>query len=431
MSISSIRQKLKKIPSSVLLASGFFSLIIIGTILLLLPFSTTKEITFIDALFISTSAVCVTGLSPIEICSTLTIFGQIVLMCLFQIGGLGYALLLVSIISLTNGNLSFRNKLLVRESFGVDNKMNTKEIIIFVLVTTFICELIGTIILSFAFYPFLGNKGVFIALFTAISAFNNAGFDLFGNSLISYNSNALVLLTVSALIIIGGLGFIVLKDLLVPKGHRLRLSIHSKIVLLMTSILLIFGTLGFIFTQHLSIVEAFFQAVTTRTAGFCSFDQSLLTPRAYILTIFLMFIGASPCSTGGGIKTTTLFTAIGSCISLLKGKDFIAFKRYISKDTVIKALFIFLVAILVIFFSCLILSFTEPDIPLSALFYEVTSALATVGLSQNITSLLSVTSKIIIIFLMYIGRVGILTILSCISAETKHVEYLEGKVIVG
>ena len=431
MSISYYRQKLKKVPSSLLLALGFFSLIILGTILLLLPISTTKDLSFIDALFVSTSAVCVTGLSPIEICSNLTFFGQIVLMCLFQIGGLGYALLLVSLISLTNGNLSFKNKLLVRESFGVDNRMNTKEIIKFVLISTFICELLGTIILSFVFFKTEGLKGIFIALFTAVSAFNNAGFDLFGTSLITYNNNAVVLLTVSSLIIIGGLGFIVLKELLIPQGHRLRLSVHSKIVLFMTIILIVFGTIGFIITQHLSILEAFFQAVTTRTAGFCSFDQSLLTPRAYILTIFLMFIGASPCSTGGGIKTTTLFTAIGSSLSLLKGKDFIAFKRYISKDTVIKALFIFLIAILVIFFSCLILSFAEPDIPLSALFYEVTSALATVGLSQNITSLLSITSKIIIIILMYIGRVGILTILSCLSSENKHVEYLEGKVIVG
>ena len=431
MGISHIHQKIKKLPSSLLLALGFFCIILLGTFLLMLPFSTTKAISPIDALFIATSAVCVTGLSPIEICSTLTLFGQIVLMSLFQIGGLGYAILLVSLITITNGTLSFKNKLLVRESFGVDNRTNTKEIIKFVLISTFICEALGTILLSVAFFPQYGNRGIFIALFTAVSAFNNAGFDLFGNSLIAYNNSALVLLTVASLIIIGGLGFLVLKELIIPQRHRIRLSVHTKIVLLMTIILLLSGTVGFIITQKLSVLEAFFQAVTTRTAGFCSFDQSILTPKAYVLTIFLMFIGASPCSTGGGIKTTTLFTALGSCFSLLKGKDFIVFKRYISKDTVIKALFIFLVAVLMIFFSCMILSFSEPDIPLSALFYEVVSALATVGLSQNITSLLSVTSKIIIIFLMYIGRVGILTILSCFSSEAKHIEYLEGKVIVG
>ena len=431
MDISKLRQRIKKIPSSFLLAMGFVSLIVIGTILLLLPISSNENIKFLDALFVATSAVCVTGLSPIDVSVTLTTFGQIVLMSLFQIVGLGYALLLVSIITVTNGNLSFKNKLLIRESFGLDNRTNIKTIIKFVILTTLICEVIGAIALAFPFFKDFGIKGIFIALFTSVSAFNNAGFDLFGTSLINYHDNPVVLLTVSFLIIVGGLGFIVLKELLTKKGKRIRLSIHSKIVLLVTAILLLLGTLGFILTQKLSPLEAFFQAVTTRTAGFCSFDQSLLTPRAYLLTILLMFIGASPCSTGGGIKTTTLFTALGSSLSILRGKDFIAFKRFISKDTIIKALFIFLFAILTIFISCIILAFIEPDIPLSALFYEVTSALATVGLSQNITVLLSPLSKIIIILLMYIGRVGILTILSCIATDIKHVNYLEGKVIVG
>ncbi|MGN0906323.1 MAG: TrkH family potassium uptake protein [Bullifex sp.] len=431
MSLKSLRRKIRKAPPSVLLATGFLSIIITGTVLLMLPVSTESGISLTDALFVSTSAVCVTGLSPVDISLTLTTFGQSVLMTLFQIGGLGYALLLVTVITAANGNLSFRNKSLLRESFGMDNRMKVGKVIKFVLLLTFISEGLGTLLLSIPFVRDEGIKGVFIALFTSVSAFNNAGFDLFGDSLTRYSDKAEVLIPVALLIITGGIGFLVLRELILHEKRRKKLSVHAKIVLLMTALLLFIGMLGFMFFQKMSPLEAFFQSVTTRTAGFTTFDQSTLTPAAFLLTIVLMFIGASPCSTAGGIKTTTLFAAIGASYSLLSGKDFVTFRRSVSHQTVSRALYIIVIASLMIFAGTFILSLTEPDIPLSALFYEVTSALATVGLSQNVTGELSTVSKFIIIVLMYVGRVGILTILSCFKVEEKHVKYIEGKLIVG
>ena len=432
MSFKGVRRRIRKTPPSVLLATGFLSIIITGTVLLMLPVSTVSGISLTDALFVSTSAVCVTGLSPIDVSQTLTTFGQSVLMTLFQIGGLGYALLLVVVITAANGNLSFRNKTLLRESFGMDNRMKVGRVIRFVLLLTLICEALGTAVLSVPFVRDNGPQGVFIALFTAVSAFNNAGFDLFGDSLTRYASEAGVLIPVAFLIIIGGVGFLVLRELIIPpKNGRKRLSVHTKIVLIMTLLLLVLGTVGFMFFQDMSPLEAFFQSVTTRTAGFTTFDQGTLKPAAFLLTILLMFIGASPCSTGGGIKTTTLFAALGASYSLLTGKDFVTFRRSISSQTVSRALYIIVIAALMIFGSTFLLSVTEPDLPLSALFYEVTSALATVGLSQNVTGELNALSKCIIIVLMYVGRVGILTILSCFTGEEKHVKYIEGKIIVG
>ena len=431
MGLKSFRRKIRKTPPSVLLTTGFLSIILTGTALLLLPVSTTSGISITDAFFVATSAVCVTGLSPIDVSTSLTLFGQGVLMTLFQIGGLGYALLLVVVITAANGSLSFRNKALLRESFGMDNRMKVSRVIRFVLLLTFISEGVGTILLSIPFVRDHGSEGVFIALFTSVSAFNNAGFDLFGNSLIGYADSAAVLIPVALLIITGGVGFLVLREIIVPGKGRKKLSVHTKVVILMTLLLLATGTVGFIVLQGMDPLEAFFQAVTTRTAGFTTFDQSTLTPAAFMMTIMLMFIGASPCSTGGGIKTTTLFAALGATYSLLSGKDFVTFRRSISIQTVTRALYIIVIATLVVFAGTFILSVTEPDIPLSALFYEVTSALATVGLSQNVTGELNTLSKYIIIILMYVGRVGILTILSCFTVDEKHIKYIEGKIIVG
>lgn len=431
MGLKSFRRKIRKTPPSVLLTTGFLSIILTGTALLLLPVSTTSGISITDAFFVATSAVCVTGLSPIDVSTSLTLFGQGVLMTLFQIGGLGYALLLVAVITAANGSLSFRNKALLRESFGMDNRMKVSRVIRFVLLLTFISEGVGTILLSIPFVRDHGSEGVFIALFTSVSAFNNAGFDLFGDSLTRYGGEWQVLIPVALLIITGGIGFLVLRELLIPNRGRKKLSVHTKIVIVMTVLLLILGTVGFIVLQGMDPLEAFFQSVTTRTAGFTTFDQGTLTPAAFMLTILLMFIGASPCSTGGGIKTTTIFAALGASYSLLSGKDFVTFRRSISSQTVSRALYIIMIAALMIFSSTFLLSITEPDLPLSALFYEVTSALATVGLSQNVTGELNILSKYIIIILMYVGRVGILTILSCFTGEEKHIRYIEGKIIVG
>lgn len=431
MSLKSFRRRIRKTPPSVLLTTGFLSIILTGTVLLMLPISTVTGISLTDAFFVATSAVCVTGLSPIDVSETLTIFGQSVLMTLFQIGGLGYALLLVAVITAANGSLSFRNKALLRESFGMDNRMKVSRVIRFVLLLTFISEGIGTLLLSLPFVRDIGPRGVFVALFTSVSAFNNAGFDLFGDSLTRYEGEWQVLIPVALLIITGGIGFLVLRELLIPNRGRKKLSVHTKIVIVMTVLLLILGTVGFIVLQGMDPLEAFFQSVTTRTAGFTTFDQGTLTPAAFMLTILLMFIGASPCSTGGGIKTTTIFAALGASYSLLSGKDFVTFRRSISSQTVSRALYIIMIAALMIFSSTFLLSITEPDLPLSALFYEVTSALATVGLSQNVTGELNILSKYIIIILMYVGRVGILTILSCFTGEEKHIRYIEGKIIVG
>ncbi len=425
----------KKPRPGLRLACEFLIIILVGAVLLSLPVSHGEGETlgFLDALFLSTSAVCVTGLTPVDISVTLSRTGSVILMVLIQLGGLGYALVAVLFILLTSGRLNLISGNLIKDSFGADNRTDLKKLLIIAISSTALLEAIGAAILAAAFssrYPL--GESLYLGLFHSVSAFNNAGFDLFSTSLMSWSDNPAVVITIAMLIILGGLGFVLYSDIL-RNFRRKVLSIHTKIVLSTTLFLIVAGTLLFrLAIEDASWLDAFFQSVTTRTAGFFSIDQSALPVSAYFLTIVLMFIGASPGSTGGGVKTTSAFTAAAASFSFILGRRFVVFRRAISNESIMKAFFVMIISVLFIFLTVLLLAFAEPDIPFDMLLYEAISAFATVGLTMGITPSLGIAAKLILIAAMFIGRVGILTILgSFASTPSGQVKYLEEKLIIG
>ncbi len=423
----------RKIPGGIQLAIGFFLIILIGTLLLLLPISHQDgvKVSFIDALMVATSATCVTGLTPLDLSVSFSVFGTTVIMCLFQIGGLGYAMLAVSFITLFSGGGGLGSSNLLKDSFGAEHRIRTREMLRLAAVSTAIFELTGALFLFLQFSKdFPLGRAIYVSIFTSISAYNNAGFDLFSTSLVNYNDNPLVIITVSCLIIMGGLGYVVYLDIL-SRFHHKRFSLNTKIVVSVTLILLLVGMLLFHYAGGLDPLNAFFQSVTTRTAGFFALDQGKLNSFAITLTIILMFIGASPGSTGGGIKTTTLFAAMVGSFMTLRGKSPTAFGRAIAKESIMKAFFVIVLSVIILSLALLALTITEKGADSTVLLFEAVSAFATVGLTMGITPFLSDCGKIIIILLMYIGRVGILTILATSSMKTEKSRFVEEKINIG
>lgn len=442
-----------------LIVGSFLFMIIIGTILLSLPISYKNHIEakLIDTFFIATSATCVTGLSTFDTWETWSWFGQIVLLLLIQFGGLGL------IIFTTGSTLIIKRKLDLRyirlaKEYTNGNIINIKKLIYTILFMSFICEIIGALLLCIVFIPKYGLYGIWISLFTSISSYCNAGFDLMGiecanNSLISYYDNLLVNILIITLIIIGGIGFIVISDLytkitsIVKKEHKYNLSIHSTIVLKMTALLLSIGFVCFFLIEYNhtlkgmnitnKILVSLFQSTSCRTAGFFSIPINQECEFTKIITIILMFIGASPSSTGGGIKTTTLLVLFATISSVLKGHNDTRIKKHsINKFIVYKAMTITFIAFFLILISITLIDLIEKDKNLSMLsiLFEVVSAFGTVGLSTGITSILSIPSKLILCILMFIGRVGpISLVLALTTKHSKKMEnvYPEGKVLIG
>ena len=419
------------------LALGFLSVITIGALLLLLPVSQNEgeNLKAIDALFISTSAVCVTGLTPVDISAVLSPFGTTVMMLLIQIGGLGYAVIAVIIIRLTSGKLDLSSRNLLRDSFGADHRVQVWKLLFTAVAVTAAAELIGAVFLFIGFsdHGYSIGRTIYLALFHSVSAFNNAGFDLFSTSLLGWNDSPLVLITIALLIIAGGLGFLLYSNLFSFLLKKKKISLHTKIVLTSTLFLVISGTILFRFIlPGIDWKNAFFQSVTTRTAGYFSYDQTTLPPAGVALTIILMFVGASPGSTGGGVKTTSMFTAIKATFSLLLGKKTTAFKREISQESVMKAFFVIIISILLVLGGTLILSITDPEFTMDKLLYETVSAYATVGLTMGITPYISFAGKIVLIALMFLGRVGFMTIISAFAVRRpSQVTLIEEKIIIG
>ena len=389
----------------------------------------------IDALFISTSAVCVTGLTPVDISAVLSPFGTTVMMLLIQIGGLGYAVIAVIIIRLTSGKLDLSSRNLLRDSFGADHRVQVWKLLFTAVAVTAAAELIGAVFLFIGFsdHGYSIGRTIYLALFHSVSAFNNAGFDLFSTSLLGWNDSPLVLITIALLIIAGGLGFLLYSNLFSFLLKKKKISLHTKIVLTSTLFLVFSGTILFRFIlPGIDWKNAFFQSVTTRTAGYFSYDQTTLPPAGVALTIILMFVGASPGSTGGGVKTTSMFTAIKATFSLLLGKKTTAFKREISQESVMKAFFVIIISILLVLGGTLILSITDPEFTMDKLLYETVSAYATVGLTMGITPYISFAGKIVLIALMFLGRVGFMTIISAFAVRRpSQVTLIEEKIIIG
>ncbi|MBQ7599527.1 MAG: H(+)-transporting ATPase [Clostridia bacterium] len=404
-------------------ALGFLSVILLGSILLSLPVAHTGEceVTYLDALFTSTSCVCVTGLATVELGTSFSLFGHIVALILIQIGGLGITTLGAGLFALAGGKLGIRSSGLVKEALNYQTWHGIRPLIKAVLLMDFSFELAGAVLSFFTLvkmYPV--GQAVWISVFHSVSAFNNAGFDIFGNgnSLAVFTGNVYFNIVTALLIIFGGLGFFVIRELITRRRGD-RLSLHTKIVILMTSLLIVAGTLVIKLTEGdgISWVGAWFASVTARTAGFATYPMGGFTNAGIVIMCVLMFIGASPGSTGGGVKTTTLFTVTKNLISYSTGRETRAFKRKIPDETGKKAFVIIGLGLAWVVLIVLLLSILNPGIPFRDVMFECFSAFGTVGLSTGITSEISAVSKVIIIFTMFVGRLGPLSIASLWTAK--------------
>ena len=451
------RQTPARLSPAKTLALGFLAIILSGSLLLKLPIAAEPgvRITWLQALFTATSAVCVTGLVVVDTASSYSLFGELVILSLIQLGGLGFMLFATSLLVLARRRISLRNRILLHETMSMPGLSGVVRTTLRFMLVVFAVEITGAALLSFRFIPLYGWKtGLYYGVFHAISAFCNAGFDLFGaaGSLTQFHSDALVLLTISGLIIIGGMGFAVVVDLLANRLGFRKLHLHSKIVVVMTLGLLLFGALGIAALEWRNpgtlafegarpgdkLLNAWFQSVTARTAGFNALPQNSLREASKVLTSALMFIGASPASTGGGIKTTTLFVLLVLIRSVFVGRsDVNAFRRRLPLMLIRTALSIFLISLVLLVGGAMLMSALEEGkgISMMDLVYEQVSALATVGLSSAGTGGLSHPTQVWLVLLMYFGRVGPLTMMLSFSKAGEHqsqgVRYAEEQIYVG
>ncbi|WHY22453.1 TrkH family potassium uptake protein [Paenibacillus sp. G2S3] len=428
---------------------GFASIILIGALLLMLPISSTSQnaLSFIDALFTSTSATCVTGLVVLDTGTTFTIFGKTVIMVLIQVGGLGFMTMATLFAMMMKRKISLRDRLILQEAMNQGSMEGIVRLIRRVLIYSLVIEGCAAVLLSirWAFDMPLG-KAIYFGIFHAVSMFNNAGFDIFGDfrSLTDYVYDPLVNIVVMFLIVSGGIGFIVMSDLVEFRVKR-KLSLHSKVVLSTTAGLILIGALVifiFEFTNQRTlgnlnfggkILSAFFQSVSPRTAGANTVDIAGLRQASQFFMVILMFIGASPGSTGGGIKTTTFTLMIGAVIAMLRGREDVVLFRYrLAQERIYKALTLTLLALLLVLSVSMLLSTTE-DSNFLAILFETTSAFATVGLSMGLTPELSVIGKILICLTMFAGRLGPLTLVYALGPKQGKPLYKhpEGKIIIG
>lgn len=408
---------------------SFFIVIIMGSILLSLPISTKNgaNVDYIDALFTATTSTCVTGLVTVPTFSTWSLFGQIVILILIQIGGLGVVAFMAAVMIIINKKLKIKDYQLIQDAFNLNTLSGLKQFIKHVFIGTLIIELIGAILYMFVFIPEYGLTGIWISIFNSISAFCNAGMDIIGEtSLCNYAVNPLVNITTSMLIVLGGLGFIVWWDVLrVLKQFKNKkfkcfksLTLHSKIVISSTLVLIFGGAiLIFLFEYNnvntignLNIFDkiqvSLFQSITTRTAGFASIPQESLTDQSSVICLILMFIGGSPVGTAGGIKTITVVSLFAVAVTSIRNKkEVVLFNRNLSNEITRKAVAVTVMSFTIMIVSTILLSLTI-DRSILDILYETVSATATVGLSRNLTPFLNSIGKIIIIITMYLGRVG-------------------------
>ena len=428
---------LKKQPPGRLITLGFAAVILIGSGLLMLPAAIKPgaEVAYIDALFTSTSAVCVTGLISIEVYVHFTVFGQAVVAGLIQIGGLGVTSVGVGLILAAGRRVGIKGRLLVKEALNVDSFKGIVRLVKAVLLMTLCFEGAGAVLSFLVFiqdYPPL--RALWISVFHSIAAFNNSGFDILGGlrNLIPYQTDVLLNLTTCGLIIFGGLGFLVMLDMGRCHFSFRRLTLHSKVVISTTIALLTVGTLLLKATEDMSWMGCFFHSVSARTAGFSTYPMGELTNAGLFTLTVLMFIGASPGSTGGGIKTTTFFALMQDVRSVFTKQRPGAFHRTISAESMGKAPVIALLSTLVVFVSTFLLCVLEPECTFIQLVFEVVSAFGTVGLSTGITPGLSVLSKTILILTMFAGRVGAFTLLSIwIDRPQSGIRYSEESITIG
>jgi trk system potassium uptake protein TrkH len=446
-----LAKKDKLFQPAQVLAISFVVAILVGSLLLLLPFSTTSgHISFVDALFTSASAVCVTGLVVQDTPTYFTLTGQIIILLLIQLGGLGVMTFSTMVLLVAGRKIAVTDRILVQEGFQPSTAMDFRSLIKSVFFFTFSIEFLGFILLFLRFHKDLPwPRAVYSSLFHSVSAFCNAGFSVYSNSLMSYRSNILVNLTVISLIILGGLGFLVIQEIAaslvrLSRGVKRKLSLHSKMVLSLTGALIGLSFVIFLslewrnslapLTAKEKILASLFQVVTPRTAGFNTMDLTTLGTASVTLLMLLMFIGASPGSTGGGVKTSTFAVVLAFIKSKIAARESInVFYRTIPQDNVVKAFTVLSLATCLIFISSFLVLVSQPAMLIKKVVFEVFSAFGTVGLSLGITSQLSALSKVIITLTMYAGRVGPLTLLYAFSRRRAlgKFEYVEERVMIG
>lgn len=425
-----------KIAPVKIIAFSFFAAILLGALILWLPISTNPgvHLSFVDSLFTATSAVCVTGLNTISPGDTFNVFGRSVVAFLIQIGGLGVTSIGVGIILIAGRRVGLKHRTLVREAWNVSSLQGIVRLVRAVLLMTLGIELMGAILSFFVFvqhYPVWDAVG--ISLFHSIAAFNNSGFDILGGfqNLIPYQKDVLLNLTTCVLIILGGIGYLVIIDVWKSRSFH-KLTLHSKAVISTTVILLAVGTVLLKLTDHITWLGAFFQSTSARTAGFSSYPIGDLTNASLLVLIVLMFIGASPGSTGGGIKTTTLFVMIRSVRSICTNQRCEAYRRQIRQESIYKAFMITILAAALVILGTFLLCILEPSHSLMQLLFETTSAFGTVGLSTGITPTLAPLSKLVLILIMYIGRLGPLTFATLwFIKQPTSVRYTEEMITIG
>ena len=431
-----------KLSTSQFILSGFLAVILVGSILLCLPISSAHNnpVPFIDALFTATTATCVTGLVTVPTVTTWSIFGQAVILCLIQIGGLGVVTVLSWFMILMQKRIGLSDRLLIQDAFNLNSLSGLVRFVKKVMIGTFLVEGVGAVLYMPIFIKDFGLKGIWISVFNSVSAFCNAGIDIISeNSICDYVHNPLVNTVTMLLIILGGLGYIVWWDIIrvfsLKKRMKIKfwkgLSLQSKIALFATVLLVFTGAVLFFifeynnpqtlkdFTLFQKIEASLFQSVTTRTAGFATVPQQNLTNASAIVSLLLMFIGGSPVGTAGGIKTVTVIILVATAFSVIKNKnDVNIFGRRLSVETLKKAVAVVMTSFIIAFLSTVFLSAVTNASALDIL-YETVSATATVGLTRNLTPSLNTIGKIIIIFTMYFGRVGPISLAFALGGKSK------------
>lgn len=435
-----------------ILALSFAAVILLGAMVLTMPLASREGLVtpFIDALFTATSAVCVTGLVTVDTGTYWSLFGTTTILSLIQIGGLGFMSFATLTAVFMGRRLGLKERLVMQEAYNALDLKGIIRMVKYVVAFTFGVELVGALILMTQFIPSYGlGRGIYVSFFQSISAFCNAGFDLFGNysSLTGLNDNKVILIVTMTLIAVAGLGFSVWLEIFSKRSLK-QLSLHARLVISITVILIFGGALllflfefnnpatlgGMSFANKLT--NALFSSITPRTAGFNSIDLSGMTMASRLLTIILMFIGGSPGSTAGGIKTTAAGVLILTVITVLKGRqDPEAFGRRITKDSIYKAFAVVVLGMTIVLVTTIWMSFTEASAltSLEALIFEATSAFATVGLTEGITPGITSSSKAALILAMYFGRVGPITVLLALSRRQPpmQIKYPEGRILIG
>ncbi|MEM8604385.1 MAG: TrkH family potassium uptake protein [Cyanobacteria bacterium P01_H01_bin.121] len=435
---------------------GFLAVIAAGTVLLVLPWASQADVAWdpLVALFTATSAVCVTGLSVVDVGTYYSGFGQLVIVLLAQVGGLGYMTATTFLLLVLGRKFRLRDKLALQQSLDTPGISGMRQLLRVIVAFTVVFELTGVFLLLPVFqadYPF--GRALWFSIFHSISAFNNAGFGLFPDSFVQYQTSPLLNGAITWLIIMGGLGFQVIMECFLWLRDRLSrartlfvFSLHCKIVTSTTIALLLIGTLGFLAIEFNNpntlgplnigdkLMVAWFQSVTTRTAGFNSLDLTSMRISSLMLTIAFMFVGASPGSTGGGLKTTTLRILMMCTRAALRGEEEVtAYQRTIPTELILKAVGVVLASLMTVIISAILISIAEPDSNFLQILFEGVSAFATVGLSLGITSNASLITTAVLIPTMYVGRVGVLILIAAIFGDPRPsvVHYPEADLLVG